>query len=45
MFVFNVDGWLVCFSDLIDYGREEIGCLIKWFWLILERVGCDIIVI
>ena len=42
MLVFNVDGRPVRPSDLIDYGREEIGRLIKWFWPILERVGCDI---
>ena len=42
MLVFNVDGWPVRPSDLIDYGREEIGRLIKWFWPILERGGCDI---
>ena len=29
MLVFNVDGWPVRPSDLIDYAREEIGRLIK----------------
>ena len=42
MLVFNADSWPTRPSDLIDYGREEIGRLVEWFCPILERAGCDI---
>ena len=40
MLVFNVDSWPTHPSDLLDYGREEIGRLTQWFQPILERAGC-----
>ena len=40
MLVFIVDSWPTHPSDLLDYGREEIGRLTQWFQPILERAGC-----
>ena len=40
MLVVNVDSWPTHPSDLLDYGREEIGHLTQWFQPILERAGC-----
>ena len=40
MLVFNVDSWPTHPSDLLDFGREEIGRLMQWFRPILERAGC-----
>ena len=40
MLVFNVNSWPTHPSDLLDYGREEIGRLTQWFQPILERAGC-----
>lgn len=42
MLVFNVDSWPAHPSDLLDFGREEIGRLTQWFQPILERAGCKI---
>lgn len=40
MLMFNVDAWPTCSADLVDYGREEIQRLSKWFEVALQRAGC-----
>ena len=42
MLVFNADCWLTHPSELLDYGKEEIERLIKWFQPLLQRAGCNI---
>lgn len=42
MLVFHVDSWPTHPNDLIDFGRDEIQRLTKWFEPVLERSGCNI---
>lgn len=44
MFVFNIDFWFISCEDFVDFGNA-IDYLIKWFVLLLRKVGCEIDVI
>lgn len=45
MLVFNADCWPTHPSELLDYGKQEIERLIKWFQSLLQRAGCNIAMI